>query len=100
MTDSLKKSLPSGGALPQLSSNATVEELKTALNTSKIDCASYLAGYTCGQHDAPSVPSGDIIQVKTGDEIAINSIAFEVVDLDGSGNGKGIVKVPMFNGEA
>ena len=100
LPDSLKKSLPSGGALPQLSSNATVEELKTALNTSKIDCASYLAGYTCGQHDAPSVPSGDIIQVKTGDEIAINSIAFEVVDLDGSGNGKGIVKVPMFNGDA
>jgi hypothetical protein len=97
LPDSLKKSLPSGGTLPQLSSTATVEELKTALNTSKIDCASYLAGYTCGQHDAPSVPSGDIIQVKTGDEIAINSIAFEVVDLDGSGNGKGIVKVPMFN---
>ena len=43
------------------------------------------------------MPSGDIIQVKTGDEIAINSIAFEVVDLDGSGNGSGIVKVPMFN---
>ncbi|MDI9867603.1 fibronectin type III domain-containing protein, partial [Flectobacillus sp. DC10W] len=97
LPDSLKKNLPSSGTLPQLSSTATVEELKTALNTSKIDCASYLAGYTCGQHDAPSVPSGDIIQVKTGDEIAINSIAFEVVDLDGSGNGKGIVKVPMFN---
>jgi len=43
------------------------------------------------------VPSGDIIQAKTGDEIAINSIAFEVVELDASGNGSGIVKVPMFN---
>ncbi|MDI9873197.1 hypothetical protein [Flectobacillus rivi] len=61
-------------------------------------CYKYkILDYTCGQHD---VPSGDIIQVKTGDEIAINSIAFEVVDLDGSGNGKGIVKVPMFNGDA
>jgi hypothetical protein len=46
------------------------------------------------------VPSGDIIQVKTGDEIAINSIAFEAIDLDSSGNGKGIVNVPMINGDA
>ena len=44
----------------------------------------------------PSIPSGDIIQPNVGDEIAINSIGFEVVELDGSGNGRGIVKVPMF----
>ena len=56
-----------------------------------------LANYQCGQNDIPSVPSGDIIQPNVGDEIAINSIAFEVVELDGSGNGRGIVKVPMFN---
>ena len=55
-----------------------------------------LANYQCGQNEVISVPSGDIIQVKAGDEIAINSIAFEVVELDGSGNGSGIVKVPMF----
>ena len=40
-----------------------------------------LANYQCGQNEILSVPSGDIIQVKTGDEIAINSIAFEVAQL-------------------
>jgi hypothetical protein len=99
LPDTLK--LPKGyenlGSLPVLSDKPTTEQLKEALKSSKIDCASYLAGYSCGEHDAPAVPSGDIIQVKTGDEIAINSVGFEVVDLDGSGNGKGIVKVSMFN---
>jgi DNase/tRNase domain of colicin-like bacteriocin len=99
LPDTLK--LPKGyenlGSLPVLGDKPTVEQLKEALKSSKIDCASYLAGYSCGQHDAPAVPSGDIIQVKTGDEIAINSVGFEVVELDGSGNGKGIVKVSMFN---
>jgi predicted chitinase len=99
LPDSLQ--LPKGyeklGSLPVLSDKPTIEDLKAALQTQKIDCSSYLAGYSCGQHDAPAVPSGDIIQVKTGDEIAINSVGFEVVELDGSGNGKGIVKVSMFN---
>jgi tetratricopeptide (TPR) repeat protein len=99
LPDSLQ--LPKGyeklGSLPVLSDKPSIEDLKAALQTQKIDCASYLAGYSCGQHDAPAVPSGDIIQVKTGDEIAINSVGFEVVDLDASGNGKGIVKVSMFN---
>ena len=99
LPDSLQ--LPKGyeklGSLPILSDKPSIEDLKAALQTQKIDCASYLAGYSCGQHDAPAVPSGDIIQVKTGDEIAINSVGFEVVELDGSGNGKGIVKVSMFN---
>jgi hypothetical protein len=99
LPDSLQ--LPKGyeklGSLPVLSDKPSIEDLKAALQTQKIDCASYLAGYSCGQHDAPAVPSGDIIQVKTGDEIAINSVGFEVVELDGSGNGKGIVKISMFN---
>ncbi len=83
--------------IPVLPTNPTLEQLKTALKTNKVDCSALLANYQCGQNEILSVPSGDIIQVKTGDEIAINSIAFEVVDLDGSGNGRGIVKVPMFN---
>ena len=73
-----------------------MEQLKTGLKTKKTDCAALLANYQCGQNDILSVPSGDIIQPNVGDEIAINSIGFEVVELDGSGNGRGIVKVPMF----
>jgi archaellum component FlaC len=73
-----------------------LEQLKTGLKTKKTDCAALLANYQCGQNEILSVPSGDIIQPNVGDEIAINSIGFEVVELDGSGNGRGIVKVPMF----
>ena len=99
LPDTLK--LPKGyenlGSSPVLGNNPTAEQLKEALKSKKTDCAALLANYSCGQNEIIGVPSGDIIQVKTGDEIAINSIAFEVVDLDGSGNGSGIVKVPMFN---
>lgn len=72
----------------------------TLCNVRLFDCSALLANYQCGQNEVISVPSGDIIQVKTGDEIAINSIAFEVVELDGSGNGSGIVKVPMLKSVA
>ena len=99
LPDTLK--LPKGyenlGSLPVLGDKPTAEQLKEALKTKKPDCSALLANYQCGQNDIPSVPSGDIIQPNVGDEIAINSIAFEIVDLDGSGNGRGIVKVPMFN---
>jgi hypothetical protein len=99
LPDTLK--LPKGyenlGSLPVLGDKPTAEQLKAALKTKKPDCSALLANYQCGQNDIPSVPSGDIIQPNVGDEIAINSIAFEIVDLDGSGNGRGIVKVPMFN---
>jgi hypothetical protein len=98
LPDSLKNTgLSKLGSLPVLSDKPSLAELKSALKTNKVDCSALLANYQCGQNEVISVPSGDIIQVKTGDEIAINSIAFEVVDLDGSGNGSGIVKVPMFN---
>ena len=98
LPDSLKNSgLSKLGSLPVLSDKPSLAELKNALKTNKVDCSALLANYQCGQNEVISVPSGDIIQVKTGDEIAINSIAFEVVELDGSGNGSGIVKVPMFN---
>ena len=83
-------------SIPVLPANPTLEQLKTGLKTKKTDCAALLVNYQCGQNDIPSVPSGDIIQPNVGDEIAINSIGFEVVELDGSGNGRGIVKVPMF----
>ena len=83
-------------SVPVLPANPTLEQLKAGLKTKKTDCAALLADYQCGQNDIPSVPSGDIIQPNVGDEIAINSIGFEVVELDGSGNGRGIVKVPMF----
>ena len=83
-------------SVPVLPANPTLEQLKAGLKTKKTDCAALLANYQCGQNDIPSVPSGDIIQPNVGDEIAINSIGFEVVELDGSGNGRGIVKVPMF----
>jgi hypothetical protein len=99
LPDTLK--LPKGyenlGSLPVLGDKPTAEQLKEALKTKKPDCSALLANYQCGQNDIPSVPSGDIIQPNVGDEIAINSIAFEIVDLDGSGNGRGVVKVPMFN---
>jgi hypothetical protein len=98
LPDSLKNSgLSKLGSLPILSDKPSLAELKSALKTNKVDCSALLANYQCGQNEVISVPSGDIIQVKTGDEIAINSIAFEIVELDGSGNGSGIVKVPMFN---
>ena len=93
----IPKGYESLGSLPVLSDKPTLDELKGALQVKKADCSALLANYQCGQNEVLNVPSGDIIQPQTGDEIAINSIAFEVVDLDGSGNGRGIVKVPMFN---
>ena len=97
MNSCLSKGYEDVTSIPVLPANPTLEQLKAALKTKKPDCSALLANYQCGQNDIPSVPSGDIIQPNVGDEIAINSIAFEIVDLDGSGNGRGIVKVPMFN---
>ena len=98
--DTTKRTLPKGyenlSSIPVISDTTNLEQLKTALQTKKVDCVALLSNYSCGQNEILNVPTGDIIQVKTGDEIAINSIGFEVVNLDGAGNGSGIVKMQMF----
>ncbi len=41
--------------------------------------------------------NGAIVPVSAGDEIAMNSLVLSVVSIDGSGNGEGLIKVPMMN---
>ena len=48
-------------------------------------------------HDAVPQYSGPIIAVSAGDEIAMNSMLLTVINIDGEGNGSGLIKIPMMN---
>ena len=75
----------------------TTEQLQTALKTLKPTCAGIVSEYSCGNHDTAPAYSGEIISVNTGDEVAMNTMIISIVDIDGSGNGSGLIKVPMMN---
>ena len=98
------KELPEGLPEPivSLPPNPSVEQLQAALKTKKPTCAGISASYSCGNHErvaAPFVPqyNGTIVSVSAGDDIAMNSLVLSVVSIDGSGNGEGLIKVPMMN---
>lgn len=97
LPDSLKAKLPPGGSLPVLHGNPSIEQLKDAVKVKKTTCAAVIAGYTCGNHDAASLPSGNDYQPQPGDELAMNSIKIEVVEIDAAGNGLGIAHIKGFN---
>ena len=48
-------------------------------------------------HDAVPQYSGPIVAVSAGDELAMNSMLLSVVEIDGEGNGTGLIKIPMMN---
>jgi hypothetical protein len=77
--------------------NASNEQLQEALKSKKPTCAGITASYSCGTHDAAPQYSGSIISVAAGDDIAMNSLVLSVVNIDGSGNGEGLIKIPMMN---
>ncbi|MFN3785141.1 MAG: hypothetical protein ACK4R6_14580, partial [Spirosomataceae bacterium] len=89
------KELPEG--LPEPIESLTVEQLQAALKSKKPTCAGINLAYVCGNHDNVPQYNGSIVQVNAGDEIAMNSMVLSVVDIDGSGNGEGLIKVPMMN---
>jgi predicted chitinase/archaellum component FlaC len=80
-----------------LPENPTIEQLKDAVKAKKTTCAAVLAGYTCGNHDTATLPSGNDYQPQPGDELAMNSIKMEVVEIDAAGNGLGIAHIKAFN---
>ncbi len=75
----------------------TTEQIQTALKTLKPTCAGIVSEYSCGNHDTAPAYSGEIISVNAGDEVAMNTMIISIVDIDGSGNGNGLIKVPMMN---
>jgi hypothetical protein len=89
--------LPEGvpSSLTTLPANATVEQLQEVLKSKKPNCAGISASYSCGNHDSVPQYSGSIVSVAAGDEIAMNSMVLSVISIDGSGNGEGLIKVPM-----
>jgi hypothetical protein len=91
--------LPEGvpSSLTTLPANATVEQLQEVLKSKKPNCAGISASYSCGNHDSVPQYSGSIVSVAAGDDIAMNSMVLSVVSIDGSGNGEGLIKVPMMN---
>jgi GH24 family phage-related lysozyme (muramidase) len=93
------KELPEGLPEPivSLPPNLSVEQLQAALKTKKPTCAGISASYSCGNHDNVPQYSGTIVSVSAGDDIAMNSMVLSVVSIDGSGNGEGLIKVPMLN---
>ncbi|WP_435355898.1 N-acetylmuramidase domain-containing protein [Emticicia sp. SJ17W-69] len=94
-----EENLPEGipASLPILPQNATVEQLQAALKTKKPTCSGIVCSYSCGNHDTTPTYNGTIIQVNTGDEVAMNSLVLSIVSIDGSGNGSGLIKIPMMN---
>ncbi len=82
-------------SLTTLPANATVEQLQEVLKSKKPNCAGISASYSCGNHDSVPQYSGSIVSVAAGDDIAMNSMVLSVVSIDGSGNGEGLIKVPM-----
>jgi hypothetical protein len=93
------KELPEGLSEPiaSLPPNPSVEQLQNALKSKKPNCAGISASYSCGNHDSVPQYSGSIVSVAAGDEIAMNSMVLSIVSIDGSGNGEGLIKVPMMN---
>jgi tetratricopeptide (TPR) repeat protein len=93
------KELPEGLPEPivSLPPNPSVEQLQTALKTLKPTCAGIVSEYSCGNHDTAPAYNGEIISVNAGDEVAMNTMIISIVDIDGSGNGSGLIKVPMMN---
>jgi tetratricopeptide (TPR) repeat protein len=75
----------------------TTEQLQTALKTLKPTCAGIVSEYSCGNHNTAPAYNGEIISVNAGDEVAMNTMIISIVDIDGSGNGSGLIKVPMMN---
>lgn len=75
----------------------TTEQIQTALKTLKPTCAGIVSEYSCGNHDTAPAYGGEIISVNAGDEVAMNTMIISIVDIDGSGNGNGLIKVPMMN---
>ena len=65
------------------------------LKSKKPTCAGITASYSCGNHDNVPQYNGAIVPVSAGDDIAMNSFVLSVVSIDGSGNGEGLIKVPM-----
>jgi predicted chitinase len=88
-------SVPS--SVPILPPNASVEQLQEAIKSKKPTCAGISASYSCGNHDNVPQYNGAIVPVSAGDDIAMNSMVLSVVSIDGSGNGEGLIKVPMLN---
>jgi hypothetical protein len=93
------KELPEGLPEPivSLPPNPSVEQLQTALKTLKPTCAGIVSEYSCGNHDTAPAYNDEIISVNAGDEVAMNTMIISIVDIDGSGNGNGLIKVPMMN---
>jgi tetratricopeptide (TPR) repeat protein len=93
------KELPEGLPEPivSLPPNQSVGQLQTALKTLKPTCAGIVSEYSCGNHDTAPAYGGEIISVNAGDEVAMNTMIISIVDIDGSGNGSGLIKVPMMN---
>ena len=83
--------------LTVLDSTASSEQLKEVLKKLPPNCAGIAASYVCGNHDAVPQYSGPIIAVSAGDELAMNSMLLSVVEIDGGGNGTGLIKIPMMN---
>ena len=91
------KELPEGLPEPiaSLPPNPSVEQLQEVLKSKKPTCAGITASYSCGNYDNVPQYNGAIVPVSAGDEIAMNSMVLSVVSIDGSGNGEGLIKVPM-----
>jgi hypothetical protein len=84
--------------LPVLPANPSLEQLEDIVKPLKPTCAGVVATYSCGVHDAVPQYTGERISVNTGDELAMNSLVLKVIEIDGSGNGIGTIKLPMLNG--
>jgi len=93
--EELPEGIPASQSI--LPKNATVEQLQAALKTKKPTCSGIVSTYSCGNHDITPTYNGTIIPVNTGDEVAMNSLVLSIVSIDGSGNGSGLIKIPMMN---
>ncbi|UBM60704.1 hypothetical protein LAG90_08655 [Marinilongibacter aquaticus] len=84
-------------SLPSDPTGLSTDELKEKLESMKPTCAGIAANYVCGVHDGVPQYGGPLVSVSSGDEVAMNSLVISIVDIDGSGNGRGMIKIPMLN---
>ncbi|MFN4087372.1 MAG: hypothetical protein ACK4LB_15645 [Spirosomataceae bacterium] len=87
-----------GGAstvLHVLSEATTVEQLEAIVKPLKPQCIGVVSNFSCGTAEEIPIYSGEIISVKPGDEVMMNTLKLQIVEIDGQGNGIGTVKVPM-----
>ncbi len=82
--------------MPVLSEATTVEQLEAIVKPLKPQCAGLVSNFSCGTAEEIPIYSGEIISVKPGDEVMMNTLKLQIVEIDGQGNGIGTVKVPMF----